>query len=137
MPYLPTNVRFGFKRSIHYCLCPQGVSNDEKSFITPSVGRRKRDVYFSKKTFAYDPRQRQAELVQGFNYDFKDWKTRTGETNGDETSAVEKKSHWVPGSVADSPTWNEFKEMLVESLPSEKAAKNLALFMFCKLKKFI
>ena len=123
-----------------------------KSFFE-STRRQKRQIsdVFSSGSFGYDfdksqfksrkvivaaqrhDGQRRMASVNGFNYDFKDYKNDVGRHDGD----VEKKSNWIPGSVTDVASWLEYKTMLMESMQNEKAVKNLALFMFCKLKNFM
>jgi hypothetical protein len=61
------------------------------------------------------------------------YKFAVGSPAGDDKSHDDK---WIPGSVDGPATWAAYKKMLLHSKPTEKATKNLAAFLFCKLRAF-
>jgi len=112
------------------------VDNDDQSkilnrfiqnFLKPAWSRSKREDYFAVGSFAYAFDKKQIKnLRQGLEHQTEDQEP---------PKAAEY--HWAPGSVVSASSWVDYREMLIDSLPSKKATKNLALFMFCKLRNFV
>ena len=97
-----------------------------QNFFSPALTRMKRQDYLATGAFGYDFDQKRIESFrQGFE--------RQTVSQGKSRAA---KYHWAPGSVVSPGSWADFREMLINSMPTKKAAKNFALFMFCKLKNF-
>lgn len=91
-------------------------ANDEKAVVSQEAGSLK------------------MKKLRGVSYDYKDI-GKTSLSNDDDKTSHGETSKWLPGTVDDAESWNFYKNMLINSKQSEKAAKNLAVFMFCKLKK--
>ena len=100
-----------------------------QNFFSPALTRMKRQDYLATGAFGYDFDQKR---IESFRQGFK----RQNESQGRAKGTKAAKYHWAPGSVVSPGSWADFREMLINSMPSKKAAKNFALFMFCKLKKF-
>ena len=123
----------------------QGVSYDYKNIGKTSLSKSNNEIknlqgvsydYPSIGKTSLSKSNKEMKKLQGVSYDYPGTGKTSLSKDDQQTSVSEETSKWLPGTVDDEESWNFYKNMLIGSKQSEKAAKNLAVFMFCKLKKY-
>jgi hypothetical protein len=123
----------GHGEDVHKMKNLQGVSYDYRNIGKTSLSANDDKTALSQEAGSLGHDSLKLKKLLGVSYDYKDI-GKTSLSNDDDKTSDGETSKWLPGTVDDAESWNFYKNMLINSKQSEKAAKNLAVFMFCKLK---